>query len=643
MSKLETWRAIYGKLHKFRPLLVVALLVLAYVLGFWLRSLPQFSEQRVLTGDDPYVHLRYAEALLKNDSIPPNDTLRYYPQGFNTRYELPLVSWFIAGFAWLTGLQPIDIAILLPAFFAPLIVIPTFFIAKTLTGSTTAGIVAAFLSAAAPAFILRSFEGFCDKEAFSTPLMFAGLALALLSFNVVTTAQRHMRSMVTSVALAIASGTLIGLAAIGWRGFLFTYLVLATHILLVTLFGKNGESLSLISIPYLLVLVVSSVLATSFTIRYGGLSFFSSITFLIPLGVAIPLMALKKVKRRYVLVLIVILAAVLLFIERDYVRSLVSWLLGNKGLVRSTVAESQSLFDSPQELWNQVGLPLIFAVFALVPRNLKDPQGRINYLFMLSLFGVSAALAVSEIRLLMFLSITVAIMAGDVLSRLIDHYGSRLFIKWRKGLRLNREATMGLSLSTALTTLAILSIFAIPTYTWYGPLVSHAEVYRNIGMSNHNYWLGALLWLRENTNQDAIIISWWDYGYLIQYYANRTTIVDPGNVYEWRNVEVAKFFMSSAEEESLRILNQSFGLGGKDVYVLISLEEIPKSHAIAKIAGSPMPSFQLTPQGWWGISNFDALLTKFVLGIRPDYATDLTRFEKVYCDSQYIAIYRIKW
>lgn len=202
---------------------------------------------------------------------------------------------------------------------------------------------------------------------------------------------------------------------------------------------------------------------------------------------------------------------------------------------------------------------------------------------------------------------------------------------------------MGLSLSTALTTLAILSIFAIPTYTWYGPLVSHAEVYRNIGMSNHNYWLGALLWLRENTNQDAIIISWWDYGYLIQYYANRTTIVDPGNVYEWRNVEVAKFFMSSAEEESLRILNQSFGLGGKDVYVLISLEEIPKSHAIAKIAGSPMPSFQLTPQGWWGISNFDALLTKFVLGIRPDYATDLTRFEKVYCDSQYIAIYRIKW
>ena len=643
MSKLETWRAIYGKLHKFRPLLVVALLVLAYVLGFWLRSLPKFSYQRVLTGDDPYVHLRYAEELLKNGSIPLNDTLRYYPQGFDTRYELPLVSWFIAEFARLTGLQPIDIAILLPAFFAPLIVIPTFFITKTLTGSTTAGTVAAFLSAAAPAFILRSFEGFCDKEAFSTPLMFAGLALALLSFNVVTTAQRHMRNMMTSVALAIASGALIGLAAIGWRGFLFTYLVLATHILLVTFLGKNGENLSLISIPYLLVLVVSGVLATSFTIRYGGLSFFSSITFLVPMGVAIPLMALKKVKRRYVLVLIVILAAVLLFIERDYVRSLVSWLLGNKGLVRSTVAESQSLFDSPQELWNQVGLPLIFAVFALVPRSLKDPQGRSNYLFMLSLFGVSAALAVSEIRLLMFLSITVAIMAGDVLSRLIDHYGSRLFIKWRKGLRLNREATMGLGLSTALTTLAILSIFAIPTYTWYGSVVSHAEVYRNIGMSGHNYWLGALLWLRENTNQDAVIISWWDYGYLIQYYANRTTIVDPGNVYEWRNVEVAKFFMSSAEEESLRILNQSFGLGGKDVYVLVSLEEVPKSHAIAKIAGSPTPSFQPTPQGWWSIGNFDALLTKFVLGIQPDYTTDLTRFEKVYCDSQYIAIYRIKW
>jgi dolichyl-diphosphooligosaccharide--protein glycosyltransferase len=378
------------------------------------------------------------------------------------------------------------------------------------------------------------------------------------------------------MALAIASGTLIGIAAIGWRGFLFTYLVLTGYALLVMLFGKDGKNLSLISIPYLLVLVVSGAFAASpLIIRYGGLDFFRSITFLAPAGIAIPLMALSKVKRKYVVAIVVILAALLLYVERGYTLRLMDWLFGGKGLVRSTVAESQR--PTAYDVWNQVGLPLIFAVFALVPRSLKDPRDRSNYLFLLSLFGVSVALAASETRLLMFLSITVAIMAGDVLSRLINYYGFRLFVRWKKGFRLNREAAMGLGLSTALAMLAILSLFAIPTYTEYGLIVSHADVYRSIGMSGHNYWLGALLWLRENTDQNAIVISWWDYGYLIQYYANRTTVVDPGNVYEWRNVEVAKFFMSESEEESLKTLNKSFGLKGKEVYVLVSLEEIPKS------------------------------------------------------------------
>jgi hypothetical protein len=92
-------------------------------------------------------------------------------------------------------------------------------------------------------------------------------------------------------------------------------------------------------------------------------------------------------------------------------------------------------------------------------------------------------------------------------------------------------------------------------------------------------------------------------------------------------------------------LKRSFDLEGREVYVLVSLEEIPKSHAIAKIAGSLMPSFLLTQQGW-GVGNFNALLTKLVLGIWPEYAeyvAGLIHFEKVYCDSRYIAIYRIIW
>lgn len=649
----------YEKLLRHKLLFVILLLGLSYLLGVWLRTLPAFSEQHVLTGDDPYLHLRYSEYILKNGFLPSNDTLRYYPEGFDPRQELLLVSWFIAAFSWLTGLQPLDVAIWLPAFFAPLIVVSIYFISKNIAGSRTSGVIAAFLAASAPGFILRTFEGFCDKEAFTTPLMFAALALALASFNIVvkSTVESYKQSLITSITLALLSGILVGISALGWAGYLFVYLVLTAYALLLIFFGGDTRNLSLTSIPYLIIIVTSGTFVALLTARYGGLSFFRSITFLIPIGVSLPLIALRWLKRRLVVPLILVLVAAFIIAEWNYVAGLIDLFFGSKGLVRSTVAESQR--PSITEVFNQVGIfPLILAVVALLlplipvtssSRDIKDPTFRGKYLFMLSIFAVSVILAYAEMRLLMFLSLTVSIMAGDTLSRAIDYCNSKLFVKRKRRVELNKKALQALALSTVLITFVTLSTFVIPTYSIEnGPIVNHATIYESLGMSGHFYWLQALDWLKENTTSNAIIISWWDYGYLIQYYANRTTVVDPGNVYEWRNIVVARFFMSSNEDEALNVLNQSFGLWGKEVYVLVSREEIPKSHAIATIAGSRTPPFQpqLTMQGWvWTITDPHAILTRLVLGIeglRSDLAPAVERFEKVYCDL-YIAIYRVLW
>ncbi|MEM0316586.1 MAG: STT3 domain-containing protein [Candidatus Nezhaarchaeales archaeon] len=642
----------YESLLKYKLLLVVLMLGLSYLLGVWLRTLPAFSEQHVLTGDDPYVHLRYAEYLLNSGSLPSNDTLRYYPEGFDPRQELLLVPWFIAAFSWITGLQPLDIAIWLPAFFAPLIIVPIYFISKKITGSMSSGVIAAFLAASTPAFILRSFEGFCDKEAFTTPLMFAALTLAFISFNTImrVTSEGYKKTFATSITLSLLSGVLIGVSALGWAGYLFTYLVLAAYALLMLFFGKDSRDLSLIFIPYLIIMVISGAFVAFLTARYGGLSFFWSITFLVPIGASLPLIALRWLKRRFVIPLVITLIVAIVIVEWNYVAGLINWLFGSKGLIRLTVAESRqpTLFD----LWNQVGFPIILAMFALVPRNVKDPTSRNNYLFLLSMFVVSAVLASSEIRLLMFLSLTASIMAGATLSRIIDYCSSKLLVKRKKRLELNEKALLGLALSIISTALVVSSTFAIPTYSIEnGPITSHITIYKSLGMGGYSQWLQALDWLRGNTTSDAIVISWWDYGYLIQYYARRMTVVDPGNFYEWRNVVVAKFFMSSDEDEALNILNRSFGLEGKEVYVVVSLEEIPKSHAIAFIAGYPTPPFQLQliMGAWrWVISDPNAILTRLVLGIEglqsdvSGIIPSLKHFEKVYCNT-YVAVYRIVW
>lgn len=46
----------------------------------------------------------------------------------------------------------------------------------------------------------------------------------------------------------------------------------------------------------------------------------------------------------------------------------------------------------------------------------------------------------------------------------------------------------------------------------------------------------AYFWLRQNTDEHARVMSWWDYGYQIAGMANRTTLVDNNT---WNNSHIA--------------------------------------------------------------------------------------------------------
>ncbi|KAG8480718.1 hypothetical protein CXB51_025394 [Gossypium anomalum] len=63
----------------------------------------------------------------------------------------------------------------------------------------------------------------------------------------------------------------------------------------------------------------------------------------------------------------------------------------------------------------------------------------------------------------------------------------------------------------------------------------------------------AYFWLRQNTPQDAKVMSWWDYGYQITAMGNRTVIVDNNT---WNNTHIATVgrAMSSYEDEAIEII-----------------------------------------------------------------------------------------
>lgn len=63
----------------------------------------------------------------------------------------------------------------------------------------------------------------------------------------------------------------------------------------------------------------------------------------------------------------------------------------------------------------------------------------------------------------------------------------------------------------------------------------------------------AYYWLAQNTEDDARVMSWWDYGYQIAGMANRTTLVDNNT---WNNSHIALVgkAMSSPEEKAYEIM-----------------------------------------------------------------------------------------
>ncbi|KAI9998391.1 hypothetical protein PInf_002778 [Phytophthora infestans] len=69
----------------------------------------------------------------------------------------------------------------------------------------------------------------------------------------------------------------------------------------------------------------------------------------------------------------------------------------------------------------------------------------------------------------------------------------------------------------------------------------------------HDDYREAFAWLRQNTPDDAKILSWWDYGYQITTLANRTVLVDNNT---WNNTHIATVgrVLTSREDDALPIL-----------------------------------------------------------------------------------------
>ena len=72
-----------------------------------------------------------------------------------------------------------------------------------------------------------------------------------------------------------------------------------------------------------------------------------------------------------------------------------------------------------------------------------------------------------------------------------------------------------------------------------------------------NDWIDATLWLKQNTSQDAVIASWWDYGYWITTLSERTTLVDNATLIDWQ-IKKMGYTLITTPENSWHILSSDY-------------------------------------------------------------------------------------
>ena len=64
-------------------------------------------------------------------------------------------------------------------------------------------------------------------------------------------------------------------------------------------------------------------------------------------------------------------------------------------------------------------------------------------------------------------------------------------------------------------------------------------------------------WLKNNSPEDSVIASWWDYGYWITTLSDRTTVVDNATLIDWQIKKMA-YSLITTPENSWHILNSDY-------------------------------------------------------------------------------------
>src|ERR687885_280102 len=565
-----------------KHLLVIAVLAMAFTCALIMRSYPA-KYGFFLNEFDPYFDYRATKYIVDHglDAYWKwHDTMSWYPEGRDIPGTSQSALHITAAYMYKIfggGSSLLDFTILFPAIIGSLTVIVIFALVRVL-GGTSAGLFSALLFAFSPAIIQRGNLGWFKSE----PL---GLFFGIVAMYLFISAIKH-KEIKYALAKAIAGGLILGLANGSWGGIQYFSIPISLFFIALPFFRKDTRIPTYVAITFTIFALISVGAfprpGISFVFGLPGIALIGGTIFLC-IASLLKKLSKPRTEIRNTLFLLaafvivaggVITAGVYHPSSFRYLNSVNPFLSSQNPLTQS-VAEhfTPTLVD----YFSNYSILLMFGgLGAWMAFKRRDDMSIFALIIGLTGIYVSATFA----RLLVFASMGIIVLAGlgiyEVTQSILEIRESssatsatsvakarkihrKRFDQSTGGIQRQQSKARIIRIVSVVMIIFMLSIPMIypPNSNW---LIS-ADIPPSIANGGTGYkiqtndWIDALNWISKNTPKNAVIASWWDYGYWITTLGNRTSLADNGTINQTRIQTIAKMFIEKPAD-SIKIARQ---------------------------------------------------------------------------------------
>lgn len=474
-----------------------------------------------------------------------------------------------------------DYLVLFPVFVGALTSVVFYYLVKRIAGEA-GGLFAALMIAVSPPLIERGNLGWFKSE----PLCIFLFAIAAYLFLTLLDSPMSNRQRIFR---ALFAGLISGYANTAWGGGEYFTIAFAFFFVVMPFLNFDVPNLSIVALLF----AAGDIFGSAIFPRPGveivtnpvGFALIGGTIFLVIgqwmrtwVKPADYRWTMVKVLLGFGLIALTVLSFGLLStVSRRYLSTILPWTKSSDPLVESV---AEQVFPLGSTYFSSYLVLLFLGIFgAYIAFKRKSPTIGFALVIGLSSLYISAAFS----RLLVYSSIALAILGGigfaEVLFSILKPSGPTL---------VKRKPTYSSQSETrAVYSIALIAMLAFPASIFWIPnpvsctgtnvLCDQSPADYGVTISNggtvfsHTQvsdWFEALNWINSNTPTNAVIISWWDYGYWVNVMGNRTVVADNATLNETRIADIGQMFMQNVTQGAATALAMGHG---RPTYVLMFL------------------------------------------------------------------------